>query len=292
MSAFLRRHPALLVGVFGLCWALVELAGPASGVTAPQVVWTRYGVHLTFMLLVFGPREQLRLVRSPRLGTQIVGSLLMFGMPICFILVTKYLSGSDSLTLLWCAPLLVLVLAAFTSDTHADAWTWIAGLLGFAGVVLLYHPDRGVTYHSAVFGVVSALCFALYLIVMRSMRSEPIMTKLFHTALWVFLAMSVLVPMVWQTPTPRGLAAMTAVGLLGWAGLYALDSALEVAPPALLAPALYAQLVWDALFHWPWQHAPAPRILAGFVLVLGASLAPVWLWHARHRVRHGHVMPA
>ena len=79
------RHPVVLVSVFTFGWAFVENFGSASGVSAYQVVWTRYGVHLALMALVFGPRHGTALVRTAEPAREMICSLLMLGMPLFFI---------------------------------------------------------------------------------------------------------------------------------------------------------------------------------------------------------------
>lgn len=278
MRTLVQKYPALLVAVFTLCWAVVEVIGPATSVSAYQVVWSRYGVHLAFMLLAFGPRYGTTLVRTPRIGSQVLSSLCMLGMPISFIWAMQRLPGRDVLPLLWLAPLFVVILSSvLTREERPNLWTWGAALAGFAGVLAIYQPDGGMLHLSAVLGVGTAFCLALYLIVVRSMRHERVWTKLFHTALWVFLVLSLVVWRVWQTPTLKGMVALVMIGLLGWLGLYALDTALELATPAALAPALYTQVVWEELLVF--AHGGLPhtgRLLTGLLLVAVAAAATLF----------------
>jgi drug/metabolite transporter (DMT)-like permease len=212
-----------------------------------EIVWTRYGIHLAFMLLVFGPRQGVVLIRTPKFGRQFLSSVLMLAMPLAFIAAFHREPANDALGAFWLMPLMALAVAVFVGKERVGVTTWIVTLVGFIGAVLLCYPDRGVLRLSSLLAVGAGFCLALYLTVIRSLRHEPMVTKLFHTALWVFLALSVALPAFWQVPTPRSMIGMAAIGLIGWCGLYSLDAALELASPALLAPALYSQLVWDAL---------------------------------------------
>jgi hypothetical protein len=71
---------AFVVAASMLLWIPIESLGAKAGVSY-QVVWTRYGTHLMFMLLVFGPRHDRRLVVARRLRPMILRSLCMPGMP-------------------------------------------------------------------------------------------------------------------------------------------------------------------------------------------------------------------
>jgi hypothetical protein len=280
MRRLFSTHPALYIAIFTLCWAIIEMLGASAGVSAYQVVWTRYGVHLAFMALVFGPRYGTALVRTPKLGQQIFGSLLMLGMPLSFIWALRTMAPNDAWAVFWVAPLLIIAIAAATRDRLGGVWTIVASICGLVGAWLIYKPDLGIFQPAALFAFGMALCFALYMIVMRSMRQEPIMTKLFHTALWVFIGMSVILPSVWSRPTLHGLLAMSAIGVLGWFALYALDRALEGAPAAILAPVLYTELVWDLLLHWRSDVTLGRRTDLGIVLIIAATLA-TFMW--RHK---------
>ena len=251
----------------------MEIVGPAAGVSAYQVVWTRYGVHLTFMLLLFGPRRGTELVRTRRLGSQIVASLLMLGMPLSFIWELQRMSVPDASVVFWIAPALIVLISILTHKQYGGFATIAATLVGLLGAILICSPDASVFRRAAVLGVGMAGCFALYMVVVRSMQHEPIVTKLFHTALWVFLSLTIGLPMFWKTPTARGMLAMTAIGLLGWLGLLALDLAIEAMPIGLLAPVLYTQLVWDMLIQWPLRMEPVDtKTVIGAGLALGAAV--------------------
>ena len=75
----------LFIAASTLCWAVMEPLGALAGVSGYQVVWTRYGTHLLLMLAVFAPRHKTGLFRSPSNLRQICRSLLMLGMPLCFL---------------------------------------------------------------------------------------------------------------------------------------------------------------------------------------------------------------
>lgn len=274
---WVRQHPAILVATFTLCWASVELVASAAGVSSYEVVWTRYGVHLAFMLLAFGPRKGAALVRTTRPASQIAASLLMLGMPLCFIWAMQRVPAHDTMSLLWLAPLLAITASLLLLREHPSPWAWGAAVIGFIGILVIYAPDGSIVQPSALFGVMAALCLALYLVVVRSMRSEPVFTKLFHTALWVFAVLSLFIATVWKTPTIHGIIAMVIIGLLGWTGLYALDTALERSTPAKLAPALYSQVVWEELLTFVHGGVPhSVRLLGGVALVAMAALSTLF----------------
>lgn len=294
MKRVVANYPGLLIAVFTLCWALVEVIGSATGgVSAYQVVWTRYGVHLAFMALVFGKSEGLALVRTEKLSSQVFASLLMLGMPICFIWEMQRIPVQDASVVFWIAPALIVGMSIVSGKRYGGMGTIVATAIGLVGAVLICNPDSGVLQRGALLGVGMATCFSLYLFVVRSMHKEALLTKLFHTALWVFIALSVGLPYFWKTPTFRGTGAMIVIGLLGWVGLLSLDLAIEIVPVGVLAPVLYTQLVWDMLLQWPLREMPFDsRTILGAILALSAAVPGLLRRTDRARVTHGVVLDA
>jgi drug/metabolite transporter (DMT)-like permease len=273
-------HPAILVSFFTLCWAVVELIGPATGVSAYQVVWTRYGVHLALLGLVFGPRERVNLVHTAQPVREVVCSLLMLGMPLCFIWALSRMSASDTLAVFWTAPLLIIAITALLGERFGGVRTIVAATAGLCGVVLIYRPDHGVLRPAALLAFGMALCFALYVVLMGSIRRDPVLVKLYHTALWVFIALTLVQPFIWHTPTIHGVVALVLIGALGCVGLYALDYAIEAASPAIIAPVFYTQLAWETMLGARLQLLREPRAAAGVLLVLLAA-AMGFMWRGR-----------
>jgi drug/metabolite transporter (DMT)-like permease len=265
-----RSRAALVFGGFTLCWALTESAAMLAGVSPYEIVWTRYGVHLAFMVLLFAPRKRSALVRAPDLGRQIFRSLLMLGMPVSFIWAYHRMPVDNIMAIFWITPLMVVALDRFAGH-EARGWEApTAAVVGFLGVLLILHPTHSFG-RSAVLPVVMAACLALYIVMTRSMREEMLLPKLFHTAFWVFLALTPFVPLFWAWPTVTGWLALVAVGLLGWTALYLLDRAVDNAPTAMLAPILYSYALWTELLRWFIQGAaPGRSALLGSLVVVGA----------------------
>ena len=119
-----------------------------------------------------------------------------------------------------------------------------------------------------------AACFAGYLLTLRALAGEPIIPKLVHTALWVFLPLTLALPLFWKMPSSTDLIAMSSIGVIGCAALFLLDRALEMAPPMIIAPAVCTQPVWAEILE---GRRPTPLTLLGLVFILSA-IAAVALW--------------
>jgi drug/metabolite transporter (DMT)-like permease len=95
-----------------------------------------------------------------------------------------------------------------------------------------------------------------------------------------------MLPWFWKTPTPRDLALMMSIGVLGFLFLLGLDRALDAAPVTRLAPFALAQPIWSVLVGAALSgRRPTLGDIAGSVVVLAAWLAFAWPGRARERAR-------
>jgi drug/metabolite transporter (DMT)-like permease len=261
----------LLIAVFTLLWVLIERIGPLAGVPAVEVVFVRYGTHLVFMLIAFAPRHGVAMVRTSRVRVQAVRSLLMFVMPLCFLGAVDRLTPPTALAIFWIAPLLSL-----TPAWREVRWTgWGLVVVGSLGVLVILRPSgfSDLSPIGVACAVGMAASFACYQHLTHRLADNGTVSNLFHTAFWAFLAFGPLAVLQWRWPSPTGWIALSAVGVLGFFALYALDLALRRAPLEVIAVALFTQPVFGNGAAWILDGVPvAAPALAGSLLVATAVL--------------------
>lgn len=279
-----RRAISWMLALTAL-WVLVELlAGFLHQSYSPfQIVWTRYGVHLLFMLAVWGLREPRSLWKTRRPTFQLVRSLLMLGMPAAVIVaMAQGIDGDTIWTVFWVAPFLILMFAAICLGERAPAGVWLACATALAGTSLLLGPGLPRSAWSVVLPLLSAASFSLYVVMTRMLRWESTRSNLFYTALGVFAGLTPIIPRLWITPTGHDLVVLTAIGLVGFGGLYALDRMASASAVSSWAPVIALQVAFtigarDLLTH----HVPGIRAWVGACLVGAAAL---WTWSRRHSI--------
>lgn len=239
-------------------WAVVEWLGAClpGGYSAYQVVWTRYGVHLLALLLWVGVRA--RPWRTRQLRLQWLRSMCMIGMPASFILALDVLPSREVLAVFWIAPLLTLAMARLLLGEAVGVGAWTAGALGWGGAWLLLRAGPPSSLRGVVLALSMAGCFAAYLVLTRRLGEESTTSKLFYTAMGVFLVLTPMMPGRFQLPSPAALAIMGAIGLVGLFTLYAFDRAFEAGALAWVAPVAYGQVVWAGLLE-RLGHGQRPR---------------------------------
>lgn len=274
------RRSMLFMMAFVTLWAVVEVAAIPLFVRIPgyEVVWVRYGVHLTLMLLIWGWREPAVLWRTRRPFYQFGRSLLMLGMPASWIMAGEHGVGPSVLmTVFWCAPLIALALIPVVLKERVKLRYWVAAAVGYAGACLITIPAVPSTLSGIVFPFGMAATFALYVVMTRSLRSETLQANLFYTALGVFAPLSLAMPAVWVQPTLHEALVLVAIGVLGFGALLALDRSASNAPLSASVPLIYVQgPIMVALVAAVGYAHPDARTLVG-VMLIGCPAAYLWL---------------
>ena len=241
-----KAVPVLLICFVGLVWAAMEavIQFIPREYTLYQVIWVRYVTHILFLLLVFGPRYGTKLARTRQSGRQWVRALMMFVMPVSFIVAVNTMPAKNILAIFWLSPLVILILARFLSGERANKWSWIIAFVGFTAVLLLLRPNQNLTIRGIVLAVLMNVSFSLYFVWTRKLRGEQTVTNLFYTAVGVLIPLSLGLPFFWRPLTWTSGLLMVIVGLLGFLLLWVLDKALEMTTVSTLAPFVFAQPLW------------------------------------------------
>ena len=137
-----RRSMLLMVAFVALWAALEALAAKVGAHYSPyQVVWTRYAVHLLFMLALWGWREPATLWRTRRPGFQLTRSMLMLGMPASWVFAMNAGVASGTLmSIFWLSPLLILAFARIFLGERAPASLWLICGIACVGALMLTLP--------------------------------------------------------------------------------------------------------------------------------------------------------
>lgn len=277
LAANLLRGRVLTVTFTGV-WAGVEvLAARALHLhhyTTYQIVWTRYGVHLLLMLLVWGMRHPASLIATRRPAFQLGRSMLMVGMPASWaIAVGRGAPPATVLAIFWLAPLMVLALAAAGLGERPGRQDWLLTGCGFVGTCLIFHPRVLPGTLNFVLALTMGLTFSLYIVMTRSLRSELTRVNVFLTALGVFVVLTPVMPHVWIAPPRHDLLLFAGIGLFGFVMLWLLDRLAAAAPVSWTAPLLYLQVLFTALLAVVVGHQhPGRASMLGIGCILLAAL--------------------
>jgi drug/metabolite transporter (DMT)-like permease len=256
-------------------WTLIEALGRKvpSGYSPYQTVWVRYATHLAVMLAILGPWRGAELIRTQRPGLQILRSLLMLGMPVCFIVAVGRLSAAETWSIFWVSPFLVALLSRWWLGERSCPRHWAAAATALIGALLILGAGPGAFRVAAVLPLGMAACFSVYVVMTRAMREETTTATLFYTALFVLVPLTFGIPAFWHALRWEAALPMAAIGVVGFFGLLALDRALHLAPASVVAPFAVLQAVWTLLLdHLLFGHRVGAGQLCGALALVGGGL--------------------
>ena len=212
----------------------------------PAIVWARYFFHVLLVVVALGPRLGWGLVRTRRLGAQLLRGLLLAGSTLFFVFAIKTMPLAETSSITFVAPVLVTLMGAFFLKEKVETARWLAVAGGFAGVVIIVRPGGDVFTWTSVLPLCCAACFAGYQILTRKLANlESPYTSIFYSGLVGSVLMSLTLPYVWVRPQSLFHALLfIVVGIIGGLSHLILIKAYDYAPASSLAPFSYTQLIW------------------------------------------------
>jgi drug/metabolite transporter (DMT)-like permease len=240
-----------------------------------EIVWARYTGAFVLAFIVSNPVSRPDLLSTTRPGLQIARSALLLASTILGFFALKYLRLDQNMTILFSTPFFVAVLSGPFLGEWVGWRRWTAIGVGFVGVLVVIRPGLGGIHPAALLSVAGAILYSLYNVSTRVLaRTDSTYTTLFYSNLVGALALLPILPFVWKTPTnPIVIGLMLLIGAFGSFGHYLLIVAIRLAPPMILSPFIYTQLVWSiALGYLVFSDVPDRWTLIGSAIVVSSGL--------------------
>lgn len=266
-----------------------------------QVVLTRslIGMVVVLSLLAwsFGPRAILDGLRTRRPGLHGLRVACVLLSNITYFLGLAALPLADGVALFFVAPLLVTALSVPLLGEKVGPRRWAAVGVGLLGVIVMMRPGGGVLQPAAVLVLLSALAYALMLILTRRMApTEGALAMSFWTQTGFILISCVMGLSVgdgrfgasgnasidfllraWAWPPPADWPYFLATGLAVSTGGIMVSQAYRLCEAGLVAPFEYAGIpmavLWGVLIFGTWPDAVG---WTGIALIAGAGLYTLW----------------
>lgn len=271
------RHRAVIL-VVAACFVLAGMDALGKQLMqhlpAPQVVWARYSFHTLLVGLAFGLGHRADFLRPRRPWLQLLRGLCLLGVTLGIYLAIRRIPLGDATAILFLAPILVTLFAAWLLHEPVRSLHWVALLLGLAGVLLVLRPGLRDFEPVMLLPLGSAVLLALYFVVTRLLRHhDGELTTLFHTTVGGSLVMSMILPWHWVTPTAGEWPLLILMGLLGAGGHLMLIRAFRLSGAAGLSPWLNTQILAASLYgSWLYDEPIAPPFILGAGLIVAGGL--------------------
>jgi drug/metabolite transporter (DMT)-like permease len=187
------------------------------------------------------------------------------------------------------SPLLVAALSGPLLGERVGWRRWTAIGVGFLGILVILRPGVALFDPMTAVPLVSALMWALYVIMTRRVqRTDSAAASLFWTGVVGAVAMTPLGLLSWESLSVADWGWMAALCLTAAFSQWLLIKTYEVAEASSVQPFAYLQLVFaSAVGVLVFGERLLPTTLLGAAIVVGAGLFTLW----RERVRRPRETP-
>jgi drug/metabolite transporter (DMT)-like permease len=240
-----------------------------------MVVWLRFATHVLVAGVVLFPLRGFGLVRTQHLRWHVLRALMFVAMTGINFWALQYLQLTVTSSIFFSVPLIIALISASFLGEKLDAGKWIAIVAGFAGVLVIVRP-WGAEFHPAMLAsVVNALMYAAFMMMTRRLAAyDSPETIQYLPAVGATIGLAPFAFAAWEWPS--GWLEWTVaclMGVLGGLGHYLLALAHRYAPASVIAPFLYQQVIYMALFGYlVFGDVPSAWVWLGAAIVIASGL--------------------
>jgi drug/metabolite transporter (DMT)-like permease len=271
-SARLAGIGLMLIGVcmfsFGDALGKVLVASyPVS-----ELLLLRAAVPLAMLLMLIW-RQRAMLPRLERPGLQLLRMVLSTAEVAAFFVAVVYLPLADVITYYLACPIFVTALSAIILREHVGWRRWSAVVIGFCGVLIALQPSAQTVSWPALIALAGSFCFALLMIVTRSLRTTPDIVLAATQFTGTFSVGLVLAPFAWRMPGLPDLGLFVLAGCISIVALLCTNRSLKLAPASVVVPYQYSMIVWAVMFGYVvFGDVPSAATIVGAAIIIGAGL--------------------
>ena len=253
-----------------------------SEIATAQVVWLRFAGQALLMTAILGPRTIPSLLRTNKLGLQIVRSFLMVACTAFNFIAIQYLRLDQTVAMAFLAPLVVAALAGPLLGEWVGWRRMLAILTGFAGILIVVRPGFTEVHWAFAVAFMAMLAYAFFMLITRKLSTfDPPLVTLFYALIagTVLGAPVALAQWVWPVDAVQWLQLLS-LGAFGGLGHYLLILAYRLAPASSVSPFLYFQLLSMVILGYlVFGDLPDRWTLMGSSVVIASG---IYLVHREH----------
>ena len=274
------RNRLVGIGLVSLCYVLFSLLdGSAKWLvgTLPVivVVWLRFAIHALFATVVLLPMRGTALWRTQHLKWHALRALMFIAMTGMNFWALQFLQLTVTTSIFFSVPLIIALVSATAFREKLDTGRWVAIVAGFAGVLTIVHPGSADFHPAMLLSVVNAILYAFFMMMTRRLAAyDSPETIQYLPALGAAIGLAPFALAAWEAPSDwLEWTVACLLGVLGGVGHYLLALAHRYAPSSVIAPFLYQQVIYMALFGYlVFGDVPSPGVWIGTPIVIASGL--------------------
>jgi len=244
-----------------------------------MVVWLRFAIHVVVAGALLFPLRGMSLVRTSHLRWHLIRGLMFMAMTGINFWALQYLQLTITSSIFFTVPLIIAILGAPLLGEKLDAGRWIAIAVGFAGVLVIVRPGSADFHPAMLASLLNAVLYAIFMMMTRRLAAyDSPETIQYLPAIVATIGLAPFAIAAWEMPdTLREWTVACLMGVLGATGHYMLAMAHRYAPSTVIAPFLYQQVFYMALFGYlVFGDVPGPAVWIGAVIVIASGLYLFW----------------
>jgi drug/metabolite transporter (DMT)-like permease len=280
LKADSARNRLTGIALVSSCYVLFTLLdGSAKWLVASVpvivVVWLRFVTHAIFASALLLPLRGKALVRTQHLRWHVLRAVMFVVMTGLNFWALQYLQLAITSSIFFIVPIVIALIAAPMLGEKLDKGRWAAILAGFAGVLVIVRPGSADFHPAMILALVNAVLYAIFNLMTRRLAAyDSPETIQYLPAVGAAILLTPFGIAAWASP-PGWLEWSLAclMGALGGLGHYLLAAAHRYAPATVIAPFLYQQVLYMALFGYlVFGDVPAPAVWIGATIVIASGL--------------------
>ncbi|HEX6297041.1 MAG TPA: DMT family transporter [Burkholderiales bacterium] len=239
------------------------------------VVWLRFALHVVVASIVLFPLRGASLVKTGHLRWHALRALMFVAMTGINFWALQYLQLAVTSSIYFVVPIIIALLAAPLLGERLDRGRWAAILAGFVGVLVIVRPWSAEFHLAMLASIVNAVLYALFNLMTRRLAAyDSPETIQFLPAAGAAIVLAPFALAAWQSPAGwLEWGVLCLLGVCGGLGHYLLALAHRYAPATVLAPFLYQQVIYMAIFGYlVFGDVPAPAVWTGAAIVVASGL--------------------
>jgi len=258
----------------------------------PMLVFFRSAVALLPSFILVYRAGGFGVMRTTRLGAQFGRAAIWGGSNVASFFAYHLLPLADAVALTFAAPLFLTALSYPMLKERVGRARWVAVSVGFAGVLVVAHPEGNGSIIGMGSALACAVCNAVGTLTVRGLtKTDHSASIVTWTAIFMTLGALPVLPFFWVTPTPLDFCLFCSIGLIGGISQYWTTLALYHAPAAAVSPFNYTALIWSSVLgFFMWSDIPTLPTIVGGAIVTFSGL--YLLRHEAFRRRHPPRAPA
>jgi drug/metabolite transporter (DMT)-like permease len=281
LQADSARNRLVGIGLVSVCYMLFSmLDGTAKWLVSGAlpvvvVVWMRFLVHAVIATVVLLPVRGLAVFRTQHLRWHIARALMFVAMTAMNFWALQYLQLTVTASIFFATPLLIALASAAILGEKLDWGRLVAIIAGFAGVLVIVRPGSAQFHPAMLLSLINALMYAAFLMMTRRLAAyDSPETIQYLPAIGAAILLAPFGIAGWETPNGwLEWILVCLLGVFGGVGHYLLALAHRYAPSSVIAPFLYQQVIYMALFGFiVFGDVPSASIWIGAGIVVACGL--------------------